>query len=199
MNSLVHAGSNYWIEGGPGISYLPTENGYESEEFAQVIHHEVIGHAFARFADEYWYDQDAAMPDSEREILKDSHSQEWWLNVDMTNNLDEIRWKHFIQDKRYINENIGAFEGAFLCAKNIYRATETSIMQYNVGGFNAPQREVIYKKIMKLAYGDNWQYDYEKFVAYDAINRSSSPKLSRRAVSIPKDFKPLPPPVIIRK
>ena len=52
---------------------------------------------------------------------------------------------------------------------------------------------------MKQAYGDDWQYDYEKFVEYDAINRSSTPKLSHRTVSIPKDFKPLPPPVIIRK
>lgn len=201
MNSLVHAGSNYWIDNGPGISYLPTENGYESEEFAQVIHHEVIGHAFARFADEYWYDQEATMPDSEREVLKDSHSKGWWLNVDMTNNLDEIRWSHFIRDERYSNEGVGAFEGAFLCAYNIYRATETSIMQYNIGGFNAPQREVIYKRIMKQAYGDDWQYDYEKFVEYDAINRSSVPKFLRRVNTpvIPKDYKPLPPPVIVYK
>lgn len=201
MNSLGHAGSNYWIDNGPGISYLPTENGYESEEFAQVIHHEVIGHAFARFADEYWYDQEATMPDSEREVLKDSHSKGWWLNVDMTNNLDEIRWSHFIRDERYSNEGVGAFEGAFLCAYNIYRATETSIMQYNIGGFNAPQREVIYKRIMKQAYGDDWQYDYEKFVEYDAINRSSVPKFLRRVNTpvIPKDYKPLPPPVIVYK
>ena len=65
--------------------------------------------------------------------------------------------------------------------------------------FNAPSREAIYKRIMKLAYGDSWQYDYEKFVEYDAINRSSVPKLLRRTVEIPKDFKPLPPPVIIYK
>ena len=199
MNSLVHAGSNYWIDNGPGISYLPTENGHESKEFAQLIHHEVIGHAFARFADEYWYDQEAAMPDSEREVLKESHSKGWWLNVDMTNNLSEILWSKFIVDERYANEQLGAYEGAFLCAKNIYRATENSIMVANTGGFNAQQREVIYKRIMKLAYGDSWQYDYEKFVEYDAINCSSIPKLLRRTAEIPKDFKPLPPPVIIYK
>ena len=74
-------------------------------------------------------------------------------------------------------------------------------MQYNIGGFNAPQREVIYKRIMKQAYGDDWQYDYEKFVEYDAINRSSVPKFLRRVNTpvIPKDYKPLPPPVIVYK
>lgn len=178
---------------------MPTENGHESKEFAQLIHHEVIGHAFARFADEYWYDQEATMPDSEREVLKESHSKGWWLNVDMTNNLSEILWSKFIVDERYANEQLGAYEGAFLCAKNIYRATENSIMVANTGGFNAQQREVIYKRIMKLAYGDSWQYDYEKFVEYDAINCSSIPKLLRRTAEIPKDFKPLPPPVIIYK
>ena len=72
-------------------------------------------------------------------------------------------------------------------------------MVANTGGFNAQQREVIYKRIMKLAYGDSWQYDYEILVEYDAINCSSIPKLLRRTAEIPKDFKPLPPPVIIYK
>lgn len=34
--------------------------------------------------------------------------------------------------------------------------------------FNAPSREIIYKRVMKLAYGDSWKYDYEKFVKFDA-------------------------------
>ena len=90
------------------------------------------------------------------------------------------------------------FEGAFLCGKNIYRATDNSIMRYNTGGFNAQQREVIYKLIMQRAYGDTWQYDYETFVEYDKINRSTVPVLLRRAFVAPKDFKPYPSPVIIR-
>ena len=134
-----------------------------------------------------------------REVLKDSHSKGWWLNVDITNNLSEILWSKFIVDERYANEKLGAYEGAFLCAKNIYRATENSIMVANTGGFNAQQREVIYKRIMKLAYGDSWQYDYEKFVEYDAINCSSIPKLLRRTAEITNDFKPMPPLAIMYK
>ena len=198
MNSHVHAGSNVWLTDNTAISFCPIENSLDAEEFAQVLHHEALGHAFSKFADEYWYENDAAMPDSEREILKDSHSQGWWLNVDMTADPTEVLWSKFLSDERYANEGLGIFEGAFLCGKNIYRATDNSIMRYNTGGFNAQQREVIYKLIMQRAYGDTWQYDYETFVEYDKINRSTVPVLLRRAFVAPKDFKPYPSPVIIR-
>ena len=42
-------------------------------------------------------------------------------------------------------------------------------MRYNTGGFNAPSREAIYKKIMKFSEGDAWTYDYETFVAFDGL------------------------------
>lgn len=37
-----------------------------------------------------------------------------------------------------------------------------------VNQYNAPSREAIYKRAMKLAYGDSWDYDYEEFVKFDA-------------------------------
>ena len=36
--------------------------------------------------------------------------------------------------------------------------------------FNAPSRAAIYNRIHKLAYGKDWQFDYEKFVEWDAKN-----------------------------
>ncbi len=47
-------------------------------------------------------------------------------------------------------------------------------MRHNIGGYNAPSREAIYKRIMKLSESDSWEYDYETFVAYDAVNRSNA-------------------------
>ena len=38
------------------------------------------------------------------------------------------------------------------------------------GMFNAPSREAIYKRIHRLAFGKDWQYDYETFVEYDQKN-----------------------------
>ena len=173
------------------------------EAFRNILCHE-FGHAFGHLADEYWY-QNTALPLDEiqkKQILK-YHSWGMDPNIDVTNDPNEVMWKHFIADERYRDENIGVFEGGYLCNEGVWRATENSIMRWDFydATFNAPSREAIYKRIMKQAYGDDWQYDYEKFVEYDAINRSSVPKLLRRVNTpvIPKDYKPLPPPVIIRK
>ena len=53
---------------------------------------------------------------------------------------------------------------------------EGGAMNSGVGGFNAPSREAIYFRIHKLAYGTDWEYDYEEFVKYDAVNRTAATK-----------------------
>jgi hypothetical protein len=86
-------------------------------------------------------------------------------------NESTVKWRHFLSDPRYANEGLGIYEGAFTYYMGAYRPTENSIMHHKTGGFNAPSREAIYIRIHKLAYGDDWEYDYEEFVKYDAKNR----------------------------
>ncbi|MBR5035318.1 MAG: hypothetical protein IKX71_08430, partial [Bacteroidales bacterium] len=57
----------------------------------------------------------------------------------------------------------------------IWRPSQTSIMATNEGGFNAPSREAIYYRMHKLAFGREWEYDFETFVEYDAVNRRPAP------------------------
>ena len=40
--------------------------------------------------------------------------------------------------------------------------------------FNAPSREAIYKRVMKLSEGEDWNYDYEKFVEFDLPIRDAN-------------------------
>jgi hypothetical protein len=50
-----------------------------------------------------------------------------------------------------------------------------------------------------LAYGADWEYDYEKFVEWDARNRSTA-AVTRGVpyrLDIPEDFKPLHAPVVM--
>ena len=73
-------------------------------------------------------------------------------------------------------------------------------MRYNTGGFNAPSREAIYKKIMMFSEGDAWTYDYETFVEFDAPARSAAAatRVSAQSATIDKaGFIPLAPPVMI--
>lgn len=73
-------------------------------------------------------------------------------------------------------------------------------MRYNTGGYNAPSREAIYKRIMTISEGSGWEYDYETFVAYDAINRSVSSQAYYRTQTDAIDeatFIPTAPPVLV--
>ena len=87
----------------------------------------------------------------------------------------------------------------YYCASGIYRSSYTSIMRTTIGEvtFNVPSREAIYKRMMQQAYGDSWQYDYEKFVEYDAINRNSTPQLLRSTADAPKEDRPRYYPMVI--
>lgn len=67
-------------------------------------------------------------------------------------------------------------------------------MRYNVGGFNAPSREMIYYRIHKLAYGADWAYDYNEFKNWDAKNIREHG--ARAVTAAPKNFVPLAPPVV---
>ena len=93
-----------------------------------------------------------------------------------------------------------SFEGGLTYWSGVWRPTEDSIMRYNTGCFNAQSREAIYYRIHKLAYGDSWEYDYEEFVEYDAVNRSSSsaPQKSRRNY-VERPLEPTAAPVVVGK
>ena len=208
MNSDSYAGTCYMYYpvdtsgdygSGTAVAYFP-KGSFESD-FAQTLHHEANGHGFAKLGDEYQYEEAIAIPEDEIEYAHREEAFGWWKNVDFTGNPDEVKWNHFLTDPRYSNEGLGVFEGAFTYCSGVWRPTENSIMRDNTGGFNAPSREAIYYRIHKLAYGDDWEYDYEKFVEYDAINRAAaaSAPQKRRANYVEKQYEPLAPPVVVGK
>lgn len=186
MNSDNYAGTCYMYYpesasgtygSGPSISYFP--KGGDVETFAQLLHHEACGHGFAKLADEYAYEDYGEVPgDYAAETIVHQDSWGWWKNVDFTDDPSEVRWNYFLSDERYANDGLGVFEGGLTYWTGVWRPTENSIMRYNTGGFNAPSREAIYYRIHKLAYGADWEYDYEDFVEYDSINRKSASEAS---------------------
>ena len=121
--------------------------------------------------------------------------------MDFTDDPSEVRWNYFLTDSRYANDGLGVFEGGLTYWSGVWRPTENSIMRYNTGGFNAPSREAIYYRIHKLAYGADWEYNYEDFVEYDSVNRKSASEAA--AVSATKYvYQPKPQlhaPVVINK
>ena len=207
MNSEAYAGTCYMYypsdgdySSGPAVAYFPV--GSDSEQLAQLVHHEAGGHGFAKLADEYSYEEYGEM--SQQEITDQYRPLEpygWWKNVDFTDDLQSVKWSHFLEDERYDGEGLGVFEGACTYWTGAWRPTENSIMRHNTGGFNAPSREAIYYRIHKLANGDSWEYDYEDFVEYDAVNRSVAASVARRqrVNYIERDFEPTAAPVVVGK
>ena len=202
MNRDYYAGTcwMYYPESGDygngvSVAYFPTSS--DEATFRGLILHEAGGHGFAKLADEYAYEEYGQVPSEEITNCQNLWDFGWYPNIDFTSDPALVNWSEFIADARYQYDGLGVFEGGYTYWTGVWRPTENSIMRYNVGGFNAPSREAIYTRINKLAFGESWQYDYEDFVSYDAVNRRSEPATAPSSAL--QRHEPTAPPVIVRK
>ena len=200
MNARKYAGTCWmydptaekdWGEG-LSVAYFPL--GDTDETLAELVHHEAGGHGFGKLADEYAYS--GTMPSTEVDRAHYMETFGWWKNVDFTSDPAAVKWHRFLEDSRYAYDGLGVFEGAFTYANGVWRPTDSSIMRYNTGGFNAPSREAIWYRLHKLAFGSGWTYDYEAFVSYDARNRKTGAGAPERRNHVERTYPPLHPPVV---
>jgi hypothetical protein len=154
---------------GISVAYIPAVD--MKIHLRGLVQHEACGHGFAKLADEYFDPSAPGLSSEMKQKMKENEKYGWWSNVDFTDDPSEVKWAHFLSDPRYEGENLGVFEGARGCSSGIWRASYQSIMKDNSGEFNAPSREIIWRRIHRLAYGDAWEYSYEAFAEYDRINR----------------------------
>ena len=147
---------------------------YLMDGVSNVVNHEMGGHGIARLMDEYVEEgnENLSLPEDSKTYLDEISAYGAGANVDYHGDTGSVKWAYFINDSRYTNE-IGIYEGAYLYGTGAYRPTENSMMRHSDCGFNAPSREAIYKRVMKLSEGDSWTYDYETFVEFDAPAREA--------------------------
>ena len=161
-----------------------------------TLQHEVCGHGFAKLADEYFYSGTRPTPYDIKGYQGD-HKSGWYLNLDFTTDRDEVVWSKFLYDSRYSQENIGIYEGA-LFEFGAYKPTISSIMNNNYGSFNAPSRYAIWRRINKLAFGDEWNGTYDDFVAFDlGAQQTDASYNPQRTNNVEKHLPQLPPPVVM--
>ena len=130
-----------------------------------LVRHEAGGHGFGRLADEYNWGGEA---DDARKssLLEQQKKYGFYLNVTADTDGDSP-WAHFIGLEGY--DEVGYFEGAWGCSKGLYRPTVNSIMLNNQGEFNAPSRELIFKRIILQSEGAG-SYTFDRFLEYDRKN-----------------------------
>lgn len=199
VNKAKYAGTCWMFSDNKAVCYVPLCR--DETDYAQTLRHEGCGHGFGKLADEYFYDSMGRIPDDKVTELKQWKvlSYGFYENVDLTSDPNTIAWARFISDSRYSGK-VDVYEGGYTYPYGVYRPTDNSIMRYNTGGFNAPSREAIYKKIMKFSEGNAWTYDYETFVAFDAPARSAEAvtRAAAQCAAVDKaNFTPLAPPVMV--
>ena len=199
INKAKYAGTCHMYSNNQAVCYVPLCR--DENDYAQTLRHEGCGHGFGKLADEYFYTSQGTIPTKMIAQLKQwkGFAYGFYENVDLTSDPNTILWSKFISDSRYSGK-VGVYEGGYTYPYGVYRPTDNSIMRYNTGGFNAPSREAIYKKIMKFSEGDAWTYDYETFVAFDAPARSAEAvtKAAAQCAAVDKaNFIPLAPPVMV--
>ena len=184
LGAIPERSCTFMFEGdGSFVSYIFTG------PVGTIVNHEVGGHGIAYLLDEYVEDGwEESSPDDDRKAAFDELYKQYeeGANIDWRSDPTQVRWNRFINDTRYANEQIGVYEGAGLYGHGMYRPTENSMMRYNDCGFNAPSREAIYKRVMKLSEGDDWTYDYETFVDFDAPARQAYSTASSRRAQVQK-------------
>ena len=156
---------------------------YMMDGVSNVLNHEMGGHGIAFLLDEYVEKgMEEQFPDEDAKVALDAAFANYGegANVDWRSDPSEVKWAHFLKDFRYADEGLGVYEGAWLYGHGVYRPTENSMMRHNDCGFNAPSREAIYKRVMKLSEGDSWSYSFEDFATFDAPIREANKQAKAR-------------------
>lgn len=195
LNANVYAGmTSMYMTDNSAVAYVGMARdayGAYPNSFEATFTHEVVGHGLAKLGDEYVYRNEAYPLAGDM-----AWRNEIWVktgysaNLDLTSDPDQIRWAHMLKDDRY-SSYTGIVEGGDYYSYGIWRPEEDSMMRNNDPYFNAPSREAIVKRIMKLA-GE--EYSFEKFASKDIHN----PLPYTRSNYVEKEFVPTPPPVIVK-
>lgn len=168
------------------------------EDNDDVFVHELCGHAYGKLGDEYVEFYNDINDFEVKDDLLYCQQKGWYLNVDIVSDPSKVKWARFLADQRYAAEGLGVYEGAYTYRFGCYRPSENSMMRYNDCGFNAPSREIIYKRILSQSEGDGWTYDYEAFYQFDKNNIRPAKSPSRASQSKNTLLEETAPPKLIK-
>lgn len=187
INTNRYAGTAYLYGDGNSIALCPMSEELPPNDFEGIVHHEAGGHAFGFLCDEYVY-YEKEMPESRKQEIREWQEKGFHMNLDFTDNLDDILWKDFIGIDKY--NNVGAYEGGYEYRYGVWRPEENSCMNNNIPYYNVQGRWCIVKRIMDISGID--------FSINDFIERDipQLPEQYSRSFHSDKTFMPLASPVL---
>lgn len=191
LNSTKYAGTAYLFGDGNSIAMCPMSEETPPNDFEGIVHHEAGGHGFAFLCDEYVYYKQR-IPQSRINDIKEWQKSGFQMNLDFTNNPEEILWKDFIGLEKY--GMVGIFEGGYEYCYGVWRCEENSCMNNNVPYYNAQSRWLIVKRIMQLA---GIEYSFEDFIRDDITDNDYGSRGSMAGSGL-NSAEPLAPPVLMK-
>lgn len=195
INVDAYAGTCHAYSKGRSACYCPlgTMSMNGRPVYEAIIVHEGAGHGFGCLQDEYRYYNEPIDSYSRmvyERFRQDNPLSSW--NVSLTGDRELVHWNHYFTRPGY--EAVGMYEGAMLFTLGVWRPEVISCMEDNRPYFNAPSREVIVRRICKIA---GIEFDLEAFVERDLV-RSDPTTRARAASRVPElVLPPLAPPVLI--
>ena len=189
VNDSRYGGTTMMYSSGRSIAICPMNRATQLPGgFGHIVVHEGGGHGFGRLADEYTNEVKTPPTADEIKELKQWFSFGYYDNVDLTNDLTQIKWRDFVGRQGY--DAVNAFEGANYHEVGVWRPETISCMDNNMYYFNAPSRAAIVKRLLAVA-GET--YTLEGFIAKDAV-KSAPPALASKPIA--SDLPRLAPPVM---
>lgn len=177
-NTTEYGGITYMYGDGTAIACCPKSADAYPYDFRGIVQHEAGGHGFGKLADEYIYHNEfistCGCTDGCGHIsaFNGGKANGWYRNLELTSDMNEVGWSHFIFHPKYSNV-VDIYEGGYFHTRGVYRSEPTSCMNNNIPYYSAISRQAIVERIMKYA-GEAFELD--KFIANDVTTAGPTTK-----------------------
>lgn len=176
-NTTEYGGVCYMYGDGSAVACCPKSADAYPYDFRGIVQHEAGGHGFGKLADEYIY-HNAFISTctctccSHGDELLAYKNRGWYRNIELTGNMNEVGWSHFIFHPKYSNV-VDIYEGGYFHTRGVYRSEPTSCMNNNIPYFSAISRQAMVERIMEYA-GET--FDLDTFIEKDVTTAGPTTK-----------------------
>ena len=177
-NTTEYGGVCYMYGDGTSVACCPKSADAYPYDFRGIVQHEAGGHGFGKLADEYIYHNafiSTCICDDRCGHVDDflnNKSRGWYANLELTGDMNEVGWSHFIFHPKYSNV-VDIYEGGYFHTRGVYRSEPTSCMNNNIPYYSAISRQAIVERILEYA-GET--FDVEEFIAKDVTTAGPTTK-----------------------
>lgn len=177
-NTTEYGGVCYMYGDGSAVACCPKSADAYPYDFRGIVQHEAGGHGFGKLADEYIYHNafisTCTCNDGcgHEDALLAGKANGWYRNLELTGNMNEVGWSHFIFHPKYSNV-VDIYEGGYFHTRGVYRSEPTSCMNNNIPYYSAISRQAMVERIMEYA-GET--FELEEFIVKDVTTAGPTTK-----------------------